>query len=69
LHDSASLDEVFRRQPELFEAELTQCAQELVGIAALRADPKIDITRKTRVPVIRNGVAADDEELNSVRVQ
>ena len=61
--------EVGTAESELFEAKHTDYFGQPACIANLRPDPEIDVTGEARVAVKRHRMAADDEVLNSVRVQ
>jgi hypothetical protein len=58
--------EVIDRKAEASKAELIQRAENILCVVVLGSDPQFDVVSKARVPVQRDRVTADNEEINVV---
>ncbi len=69
LEDDLGEREVLDAQLPHRSAELRQSAPDARGVLRARPHPEIEVARRTRPPVRRQGVGSDDEELSVDRAQ
>ncbi len=67
--DASRIDEQLRFERRQVEAERAQRLHEALGVVRRRAHPDVEIDRGSWVAVQADGIAANEEVVNAVRVE